>query len=113
MKIALFGTNKLQFSKVYTPEVLEKLGEYGELSDRINQKLKGNADFLLTVKSHLPLGVCRNSARKKSKNICLNSRQSFSAGTVQYCKTFRKRNKGFQCLCRKCGTHGIYLARYL
>ena len=35
MKIALLGSNKIQFSKVYTPEVLEKLGEYGELSDRI------------------------------------------------------------------------------
>ena len=38
MKIALFGTNQLQFSKVYTPEVLKKLGEYGELSPKINQK---------------------------------------------------------------------------
>lgn len=38
MKIALLGSNKIQFSKVYTPEVLEKLGEYGELSDRIGKK---------------------------------------------------------------------------
>ena len=29
MKIALLGSNQLQFSKVYTPEVLEKLSEYG------------------------------------------------------------------------------------
>ena len=33
MKIALFGSNQLQFSKVYTPEVLKKLAEYGELDD--------------------------------------------------------------------------------
>ena len=38
MKIALLGSNKIQFSKVYTPEVLEKLGKYGELSDRISKK---------------------------------------------------------------------------
>lgn len=38
MKIALLGSNKIQFSKVYTPEVLKKLGEYGELSERISKK---------------------------------------------------------------------------
>ena len=47
MKIALFGKNQLQFSKVYTPEVLEKLSEYGELSQKINKKNLGeNAEFL-------------------------------------------------------------------
>ena len=47
MKIALFGTNQLQFSKVYTPEVLKKLSEYGELSPIINQKnLEENSEFL-------------------------------------------------------------------
>ena len=34
MKIALFGTNQLQFGKVYTPEVLKKLSEYGQLSEK-------------------------------------------------------------------------------
>ena len=38
MKIALFGTNETQFSKVYTPDVLEKLSRYGELSKKINQR---------------------------------------------------------------------------
>ena len=48
MKIALFGTNQAQFGKVYTPEVLKKLAEYGELSEKINRNnLKENADFLL------------------------------------------------------------------
>ena len=43
MKIALFGTSQTQFAKVYTPEVLEKLGAYGELSPKINQQnLKEN-----------------------------------------------------------------------
>ena len=47
MKIALFGTNQLQFSKVYTTEVLKKLAEYGELSEKINRKnIKDNAEFL-------------------------------------------------------------------
>ena len=51
MKIALFGTNQIQFAKVYTPEVLEKLGSYGELSPKINQQnLEENADFLEMVK---------------------------------------------------------------
>ena len=48
MKIALFGTNQIQFSKVYTPEVLKKLGEYGELSQKINKSnLEENVAFLL------------------------------------------------------------------
>lgn len=42
MKIALLGSNKIQFSKVYTPDVLKKLSEYGELSERINKKNIGN-----------------------------------------------------------------------
>ena len=47
MKIALFGTNQIQFAKVYTPEVLEKLGGYGELSAKINQQnIQEYADFL-------------------------------------------------------------------
>ena len=42
MKIALLGSNKIQFSKVYTPDVLKKLSEYGEISERINKKNIGN-----------------------------------------------------------------------
>ena len=47
MKIALFGSNQLQFSKVYTPEVLKKLGEYGDLSPRISHSnIAEYKDFL-------------------------------------------------------------------
>ena len=51
MKIALFGSNQLQFSKVYTPKVLEKLSKYGELSPRINKKnIEEYRDFLKDCK---------------------------------------------------------------
>ena len=47
MRIALFGENQLQFSKVYTPKVLEKLSNFGELSPRINKKnIEEHKDFL-------------------------------------------------------------------
>lgn len=47
MKIALLGGDRLQFGKVYAPDVLEKLGEYGELSGRIGKRdLAKNAAFL-------------------------------------------------------------------
>ena len=47
MKIALFGSNQKQFSKVYTEKVLHKLSQYGELSPRINRmNFKEHAELL-------------------------------------------------------------------
>ena len=48
MKIALFGTNQLQFSKVYTPEVLAKLSEYGF---KIRVAEKSFADYTAVLAS--------------------------------------------------------------
>jgi phosphoglycerate dehydrogenase-like enzyme len=86
MKIALFGTNKLQFSKVYTPEVLEKLGEYGELSDRINQKnLKENADFLADCEIAFATWGMPKFSKEEIKEYMPKLKAVFySAGTVQY-----------------------------
>lgn len=57
MKIALFGTKRYLFSKAYTPEVLKKLGEYGELSEMIDRNnLDENAAFLAdcdVISNHL------------------------------------------------------------
>ena len=65
MKIALFGTNQLQFSKVYTPEVMKKLGEYGELSEKINRKnLKENGFFAFEI------GYMQGESIKKIANEC-------------------------------------------
>ena len=41
IKIALFSGNKSKFNCVFTPSVLKKLGEYGEISQRID---KSNID---------------------------------------------------------------------
>ena len=58
MKIALFGTNQLQFSKVYTPEVLAKLSEYGELSEKINRK-NNTAVRIGIISRYEPLSASR------------------------------------------------------
>lgn len=47
MKIALFSGNKAKFSKVFTPSVINKLSEYGEVSQRIDKSnMDANKDFL-------------------------------------------------------------------
>lgn len=47
MKIALLGNSEHNFSRVYTPEVIKKLGAFGELSPRIGKgDLAEYKDFL-------------------------------------------------------------------
>ena len=47
IKIALLGSDEHKFSKVYTKSVLEKLGQYGEVSERINRSnIEKYSDFL-------------------------------------------------------------------
>ncbi len=86
MKIALFGTNQLQFGKVYTPEVLEKLGEYGDLSKKINQKnLKENADFLKDCEIAFSTWGMPKFTKEEIKEYMPKLKAVFySAGTVQY-----------------------------
>lgn len=86
MKIALFATNQLQFSKVYTPEVLKKLAEYGELSDKINRKNLGeNADFLKDCEIAFSTWGMPKFTKEEIKEYMPKLKAVFySAGTVQY-----------------------------
>ena len=86
MKIALFGTNQLQFSKVYTPEVLGKLAEYGELSDKINRKnLKENADFLKDCEIAFSTWGMPKFTKEEIREYMPKLKAVFyAAGTVQY-----------------------------
>lgn len=86
MKIALFGTNQLQFSKVYTPEVLKKLGEYGILSQKINQKnLEENADFLADCEiAFSTWGMPQFTKEEIAKYMPKLKAVFYAAGTVQY-----------------------------
>ncbi len=86
MKIALFGTNQLQFSKVYTPEVLKRLGEYGELSEKINRKnLQKNADFLAECEiAFATWGMPRFTKEEIARYMPRLKAVFYSAGTVQY-----------------------------
>ncbi len=86
MKIALFGTNQLQFGKVYTPEVLKKLSEYGRLSEKINQSnLRENADFLKDCEIAFSTWGMPKFTKEEIKEYMPNLKAVFySAGTVQY-----------------------------
>ena len=86
MKIALFGTNQLQFGKVYTPEVLKKLSEYGQLSEKINQSnLKENAVFLKDCEIAFSTWGMPKFTKEEIKEYMPNLKAVFySAGTVQY-----------------------------
>ena len=86
MKIALFGTNQLQFSKVYTPEVLAKLAEYGELSEKINRKnLRENAEFLKDCEIAFSTWGMPKFTKEEIKEYMPKLKAVFySAGTVQY-----------------------------
>ena len=86
MKIALFGTNQIQFSKVYTPEVLKKLGEYGELSQKINKSnLEENAAFLQDCEiAFSTWGMPQFTKEEIAKYMPKLKAVFYSAGTVQY-----------------------------
>ena len=86
MKIALFGTSRTQFSKVYTDEVLDKLSEYGELSCKINRKnLKENAGFLCDCEIAFATWGMPQFTKEEIKEYMPNLKAVFySAGTVQY-----------------------------
>ncbi len=86
MKIALFGTNQVQFSKVYTPEVMKKLGEYGELSEKINRKnLAKNADFLADCEiAFSTWGMPKFTKEEIAKYMPKLKAVFYAAGTVQY-----------------------------
>lgn len=86
MKIALFGASKSRFSKVFTPAVLKKLGEYGELSSLINKSnLEENSAFLGECEVAfstwgMPV-FTENEIRKYMPKL---RAVFYAAGTVQY-----------------------------
>lgn len=86
MKIALFGSNQLQFSKVYTPEVLKKLGGYGELSPRINkQNIEEYKDFLRGCEiAFATWGMPQFTKEEIARYMPDLKAVFYSAGTVQY-----------------------------
>ena len=86
MKIALFGSNQLQFSKVYTPEVLKKLGEYGELSPRINKKnIDEYREFLKGCEiAFATWGMPQFTKEEIAEYMPDLKAVFYSAGTVQY-----------------------------
>lgn len=86
MKIALFGTNQSQFSKVYTPEVLARLGEYGELSQKINRKnLEQHREFLSDCEiAFSTWGMPKFTAEEIKEYMPKLKAVFYSAGTVQY-----------------------------
>ena len=86
MKIALFGNNKMLFSKAYTPEVLEKLGTYGELSPRINKKnIEEHKDFLKDCEiAFATWGMPQFTKEEIAKYMPELKAVFYSAGTVQY-----------------------------
>ena len=86
MKIALFGSNQLQFSKVYTPEVLKKLSEYGELSPRISKKnIEEHREFLKNCEiAFSTWGMPQFTKEEISEYMPALKAIFYSAGTVQY-----------------------------
>ncbi len=86
MKIALFGTSQSRFSKVFTSAVLEKLGEYGELSPIINKSnLEENSGFLRECEVAFSTWGMPGFTKEEIKKYMPKLRAVFyAAGTVQY-----------------------------
>lgn len=86
MKIALLGENKAKFQKVYSPCVIGKLKEYGELSPRIDKaNLENNKDFLAECEvAFSTWGMLRMTEEEIRKYLPKLKAVFYSAGTVQY-----------------------------
>ena len=86
MKIALFGSNQLQFSRVYTHDVLKKLSEYGELSPIINKNnIEEYRDFLKGCEIAFSTWGMPQFTKEEIAEYMPDLKAVFySAGTVQY-----------------------------
>lgn len=86
MKIAFFGTNQLQFGKVFTPEVLKVIGKRHELSDRINKKnLEQHRSFLSDCEiAFATWGMPEFSQAEIREYMPRLKALFYAAGTVQY-----------------------------
>ncbi len=86
IKIALFGENESKFSLVYTPSVLKKLCEYGEVSERIDKSnIEIHKEFLKDCEVAFATWGMPQFTKEEIKKYmpCLNV-VFYSAGTVQY-----------------------------
>ncbi len=86
MKIALFSSDRRRFYKVYTPEVLEKLGAHGELSAIISQKnLEENRAFLSECElAFSTWGMPKFTRQEIAEYMPKLKAVFYAAGTVQY-----------------------------
>lgn len=86
IKIALFSSDAGKFSKVYTREVLEKLREYGEISERIDKNnIENHTDFLADCEiAFSTWGMPQFSEEEIRKYMPALKVLFYSAGTVQY-----------------------------
>ena len=86
MKIALFGTNQRQFAKIFTPATIEKLSQYGTVSEKINRKnLEQNADFLKDCEvAFSTWGMPKFTKEEIEQYMPKLKAVFYAAGTVQY-----------------------------
>ncbi len=86
IKIALFSGNKIKFSQVYTPSVLEKLSAYGELSSRIDKSnIENYKDFLKDCEvAFATWGMPKFTEDEIKKYMPRLKVVFYGAGTVQY-----------------------------
>lgn len=86
MKIALFGSNQVQFGRVYTDEVLSELRKRGEISERINKSnISKYESFLSDCEIAFATWGMPVFTEEEIKKYMPNLKVLFySAGTVQY-----------------------------
>ena len=86
IKIALFSGNKSKFNCVFTPSVLKKLGEYGEISQRIDKSnIESHKEFLKGCEiAFATWGMPRFTKEEIKKYMPCLKVVFYSAGTVQY-----------------------------
>ena len=86
IKIALFSGSEISFSKVYTPSVLQKLGKYGEVSQRIDKSnIETHKEFLKDCEiAFSTWGMPQFTEEEIKKYMPCLKVVFYSAGTVQY-----------------------------
>ena len=86
IKIALFSGNENSFFKVFTPSVLQKLGEYGEASPRIDKSnIESHKEFLEDCEiAFATWGMPQFTEEEIKKYMPCLKVIFYSAGTVQY-----------------------------
>ena len=86
MKIAMFGTNTLQFNLVYTEDVIRKISSFGEVSPMIHLKnIEEHKDFLKDCKVAFATWGMPKFTEADIKKYLPNLKILFyAAGTVQY-----------------------------